>query len=166
MNQINNDRGNFKLSDPVHFLALGFGSGLLTPAPGTWGTLASVPLFLGLVVIAPVGSIAYFVVLLLSFLVGVYLCGKTASDVGVPDHSAIVWDEFVGFWITMALVIPSWPNIVLGFILFRLFDILKPWPIKVLDKSVHGGFGIMIDDVLAGVFAAGLLYLAQPYLSA
>jgi len=77
-----------------------------------------------------------------------------------------VWDEFVGFWITMAVVVPSWLNIVLGFALFRLFDILKPWPIKVLDKSVHGGFGIMIDDVLAGLFAATLLYLAQPYIGA
>ncbi len=156
---------NFRLSNPSHFLALGFGSGLLKPAPGTWGTLASIPVFLALIALAPTGSIAYFGAVLLSFVFGVIICGKTASDVGVHDHSAIVWDEFVGFWITMAIVAPSWSNIVLGFVLFRLFDILKPWPIKVLDKSVHGGFGIMIDDVLAGVFAAGLLYAAQPYIS-
>lgn len=155
---------NFQLRNPIHLLALGFGSGLLKPAPGTWGTLASVPLFLVLLNIAPTGSAAYFAFVAVSFLFGVYICGKTASDVGVHDHSAIVWDEFVGFWITMAIVAPNWLNIVLGFLLFRLFDILKPWPIKVLDKSVHGGFGIMIDDVLAGVFAGALLYFAQPYI--
>ena len=154
----------FELRNPVHLLALGFGSGLIKPAPGTWGTLASVPLFLLLISVAPAGSVAFFAVLLVSFGLGVYLCGKTANDVGVHDHGAIVWDEFVGFWITMAIVPSSWLNIVLGFILFRLFDILKPWPIKVLDKSVHGGFGIMIDDVLAGVFAATLLYFSQAYI--
>lgn len=155
---------NFQLRNPIHLLALGFGSGLLKPAPGTWGTLASVPLFLVLLNIAPTGSAAYFAFVAVSFLFGVYICGKTASDVGVHDHSAIVWDEFVGFWITMAIVAPNWLNIVLGFLLFRLFDILKPWPIKVLDKSVHGGFGIMIDDVLAGIFAGALLYFSQPYI--
>ncbi len=156
---------NFKLNNPIHLMALGFGSGLIRPAPGTWGTLMSVPLFLALVIFAPTGSAAYFGFLIISFLIGIYLCGKAARDVGVHDHSAIVWDEFVGFWITMALVAPNWINIILGFALFRLFDIAKPWPIKVLDKSVHGGFGIMIDDVLAGIFAALLLLLAQPYLS-
>ena len=75
-----------------------------------------------------------------------------------------MWDEIVGFLITMLVVPVTWQNIVLGFLLFRAFDIVKPWPIKLLDKHVHGGFGIMIDDVLAGVFAWALLYLAQPYL--
>ena len=160
-----NKSANFELTNPVHFLALGLGSGLLKPAPGTWGTLASVPIFLALVSLVPTGSITYLCLMLVSFLLGVYICGKAADDVGVHDHSAIVWDEFVGFWITMAAVAPTWPNVVVGFLLFRLFDILKPWPIKLLDKSVHGGFGIMIDDVLAGVFAALLLYFVQPYLS-
>jgi phosphatidylglycerophosphatase A len=154
----------FKLSNPVHFLALGFGSGLIKPAPGTWGTLVAIPLYLLIVSFIGSGSYAYFAVILVSFLIGIYLCGKTASDAGVHDHGAIVWDEIVGFLITMALLPVTWQNVVLGFILFRFFDIFKPWPIKWLDKHVHGGFGIMIDDVLAAVFAWGLLTLAQPYI--
>jgi len=156
---------HFKLTNPVHFLALGFGSGLLRPAPGTWGTLAAIPVYLGvLAVVSASSSIHYLLVIVLSFALGCYLCGKTASDAGVHDHSAIVWDEIVGFLVTMTLITPTWTNIALGFVLFRIFDILKPWPIKLLDKHVHGGFGIMIDDVLAGVFAWAVLYFAQPYL--
>ena len=82
----------------------------------------------------------------------------------MPDHGAIVWDEIVGYLLTMAFVTPNLVNIIIGFVLFRVFDIIKPWPIKLLDRSVHGGFGIMIDDVLAAVFAGGLLLIAQPYL--
>ncbi|MBL4671530.1 MAG: phosphatidylglycerophosphatase A [Arenicella sp.] len=155
----------FKLSNPVHFLALGFGSGLIKPAPGTWGTLAAVPLYLLIVSFVSTSSYAYFGIILFSFVIGIYLCGKTAADAGVHDHGSIVWDEIVGFFITMALLPVTWQNVVLGFILFRLFDIVKPWPIKLLDKHVHGGFGIMIDDVLAGVFAWVLLFFAQPYLA-
>lgn len=146
-------KAEFKLSNPVHFLALGFGSGLIKPAPGTWGTLSAIPLFLAISALISTSGVYYFLVLILTFLVGIYLCGKTATDVGVHDHGAIVWDEIVGFLITMTFFEPSLVNICLGFCLFRLFDIFKPWPIKLLDKHVHGGFGIMIDDVLAGVFA-------------
>ncbi|MFT6101461.1 MAG: phosphatidylglycerophosphatase A [Arenicella sp.] len=155
----------FKLSNPVHFLALGFGSGLIKPAPGTWGTLAAVPLFLLITSFVSTSSYAYLGIILVSFIIGIYLCGKTASDAGVHDHGSIVWDEIVGFFITVALLPVTWQNVVLGFVLFRLFDIFKPWPIKLLDKHVHGGFGIMIDDVLAGVFAWVLLFLAQPYIA-
>jgi len=155
----------FKLSNPVHFLALGFGSGLIKPAPGTWGTLAAIPLYLLLMQFISASSYIYFGLILVAFVVGIYLCGKTATDAGVHDHGSIVWDEIVGFLITMLLVPVTWQNIVLGFALFRVFDIVKPWPIKLLDKHVHGGFGIMIDDVLAGIFAWALLFLAQPYIS-
>jgi phosphatidylglycerophosphatase A len=140
---------------------LGFGSGLLAPAPGTWGTLAAIPVYLFLVLVWPSNAFVYFLLLVGGFALGVFVCGKAARDVGVHDHSAIVWDEIIGYLITMSVVSPSWQNIVLGFALFRVFDIVKPWPIKRLDKSVHGGFGIMIDDVLAGLFACGILYLAQ-----
>jgi len=156
---------DFKLSNPVHFLALGFGSGLIKPAPGTWGTLAAVPLYVLFSLVLSLSLTSYLLVLLVSFVLGVYLCGKTASDVGVHDHGAIVWDEFVGLWITMTLIPFSWLNLILGFLLFRLFDIVKPWPIKLLDKHVHGGFGIMIDDVLAGVFAWIVLFFSQAYLA-
>lgn len=159
----------FKLGNPVHFLALGFGSGLLKPAPGTWGTLAAIPIYLLVVCLLreqspTVNLAAYSTVVVLAFFLGVYLCGKTASDVGVHDHSAIVWDEIVGYLVTLWAVTPNLATLAVGFLLFRLFDILKPWPIRVLDKRVHHGFGIMIDDVLAGVFACVILHLLQPYL--
>ena len=155
---------NFKLTNPVHFLALGFGAGLLKPAPGTWGTLVAVPLYIGFMAINPSPTYGLIALSTLTFVVGIYLCAKTASDVGVHDHGAIVWDEIVGYFISLIALPPSLINIVLAFILFRVFDILKPWPIKVVDQKIHGGFGIMFDDVLAGVMACVVLHLLQPML--
>lgn len=136
--------------NPVHFLAFGLGSGAAPKAPGTFGTLAAVPLYL---LLEPLSATIYALVLLVTFLIGIYLCGKTSADMGVHDHGGIVWDEFVGYWITMFLAPAGWLWIVLGFILFRFFDIVKPWPIGWADKHVSGGLGIMLDDVLAGVMA-------------
>ncbi len=146
----------FTLSNPIQFLALGFGSGLAPKAPGTFGTLAAIPLYLLLTLLTP---LFYALAVLVMTLVGFYICGKAADDVGVHDHPAIVWDEFVGFFITMYMIPVTWQSIVLGFVLFRLFDILKPWPISFIDKKVAGGFGIMIDDVLAGAFALIIMQL-------
>jgi phosphatidylglycerophosphatase A len=98
--------------------------------------------------------LVYVVFLIITSLVGIYLCDKTSKDLGVHDHGGIVWDEFVGYWITMFLAPSGWVWIILGFIFFRIFDIWKPWPIKWVDKEVHGGVGIMLDDVLAGIMAA------------
>ncbi|MBR9912708.1 MAG: phosphatidylglycerophosphatase A [Gammaproteobacteria bacterium] len=142
---------------PVHFLAFGFGSGLSPKAPGTMGTLAAIPLYL---LLAQLSLPVYAALVLLSFVVGVYLCHKTAQDLDVHDHPGIVWDEFVGFWITMLAAPPGWLWLLLGFLLFRLFDVLKPWPISWCDRKVEGGFGIMIDDVLAGLMALLCLQLA------
>lgn len=153
------------LTNPIHCLAFGFGSGLAPKAPGTFGTLMAVPLYL-LLVQLPLW--AYVLVLVVSFFIGVYLCGKTADDLGVHDHPGIVWDEFVGFWLTMLAAPTGWLWLVIGFILFRLFDIWKPWPIRVLDEKMETGLGIMLDDVLAGVYALvilqGLVYLQGHYL--
>lgn len=140
--------------NPVHFLAFGCGAGTVEKAPGTFGTLAAIPVYL---LIQHLDHSVYFGILVVTFLVGIYLCGQTSKDLGVHDHSGIVWDEFVGYWITMWLAPTGWLYIILGFVLFRLFDIWKPWPISWIDKKVHGGFGIMLDDVLAGVFALGAL---------
>ena len=148
----------FKLTNPVHLLAVGFGSGLIKPAPGTWGTLAAIPPFVLIAQWVPTSSVGYFLILMTSFLIGIYLCGKTASDIGVHDHGSIVWDEFVGLWVALAWFPFDWQTVLLAFVLFRIFDIVKPWPIKLLDKHVHGGFGIMIDDIIAGVFAWIVLY--------
>lgn len=142
------------LLDPGHFLSLGFGSGLFPKAPGTMGTVAAIPVYY---VTQLWGWGAYCGFLLAFLVIGVGLCGRTARALAVHDHPGIVWDEIVGYMITM-LFVPATPALILlGFVLFRLFDIWKPWPISHLDKKVSGGLGIMLDDVLAGIFAAIIL---------
>ena len=140
--------------NPIHLLAFGFGSGAAPKAPGTWGTLAAVLIYWPL---TQLSSDHYLLMLLVTSLMGIYICGKTAIDLGVHDHSSIVWDEFVGFWITMFAAPAGWVWVVVGFTLFRFFDIIKPWPISWIDKKITGGFGIMLDDVIAGVMAAAVI---------
>ena len=145
------------LRNPLHLLSLGFGSGLAPVAPGTFGTLAAIPFYL---LIAQLALPYYLAIVVLGLAAGVYLCGYTSAALGVHDHGGIVWDEFVGFWITMIAVPVTWQWIVAGFVLFRIFDIVKPWPVKIADAKMKGGFGIMLDDVLAGLYALGCLHLA------
>lgn len=137
------------LKYPPAFLATGFGSGLCPFAPGTVGTLVSLLLF---VFIQNTGW-PLFTLIAAGFLIGIWVCERTSEKLGVHDHGGIVWDEFIGMWITLLWVPLSLTTIVIAFGLFRLFDIVKPWPIAYLDKRVHGGVGIMIDDVIAGIFA-------------
>lgn len=111
--------------NPVHFLAFGFGSGAAPFAPGTFGTLAAIPLYLLLVQLS---LNWYLVVLIVMFGIGIFLCERTARDLGVHDHGGIVWDEFVGYWITMVAAPAGWMWPIVGFVLFRFFDILKPFP--------------------------------------
>ena len=150
-------RSRVSLLNPVHFLALGFGSGLAPKMPGTFGTLAALPT---VVLLSYYSSFfVYLIVTILVSIVGIWICGKAAQDMGAHDDSSIVWDEIAGMLITMLAVPLSWQTVLAGFLLFRFFDILKPWPISYLDKHVHGGFGIMIDDVLAGLFAVGIMHI-------
>jgi len=144
------------LLHPVDLLALGFGSGLLPKAPGTAGTLVAVPVYL---LVQSLALPWYLAVTALLFVAGIPICGHAARRLGVPDHPGIVWDEIVGFLVTMILAPHGWPWIVTGFVLFRCFDVLKPWPIRWCDRQLHGGFGIMLDDLLAGLFAAAVLQL-------
>jgi phosphatidylglycerophosphatase A len=137
--------------NPVHILAFGFGSGTVPKAPGTAGTLLAMIIYLLLPAMTPV---IYGVFVLICLIIGIWICGKTAQDLGVHDHGGIVWDEFVGYWITMFMAPPGWIWAFIGFALFRLLDIAKPWPIKWADKELKGGTGIMLDDVLAGIMAA------------
>lgn len=139
---------------PVHFLAFGLGAGLMPVAPGTFGTLVALPLYYFL---QPLASGWYLLVVSLLFVVGIVLCAKTARDLQAPDHPGIVWDEIVGYLVTMFMAPTGWLWMFLGFLLFRLFDIWKPFPIRWLDRNVHGGLGIMLDDVAAGVAAALVL---------
>jgi len=136
---------------PSRFLAFGFGSGLAPKAPGTCGTLAAIPVYL-LLMNLPLTW--YLITVLILTAYGIWICGVTSRYFDVPDHPGIVWDEIVGFLITMIAAPSGFIWIVIGFLLFRLFDIWKPWPISLLDRHVHGGLGIMLDDVVAGLFAA------------
>ena len=138
------------LLNPIHLLSLGFGSGLSPKMPGTLGTLTGVGIYL---VLPTMDWKYYLVIIVIAFLTGIFLCGQTASTLKVHDHAGIVWDEMVGYLITMFMVPKSWLWILTGFILFRFFDILKPWPISLADKHVKGGLGIMLDDVIAAIFS-------------
>jgi phosphatidylglycerophosphatase A len=145
------------LRNPAQLLAFGFGSGLAPKAPGTAGTLAAIPLYL---LIAGWSPLQYTGFILLAVVLGIWVCGLASRQLGVHDHPGIVWDEFVGFWITMWAVPPDWHWIVAGFVVFRVYDIVKPWPVSVLDKKAGGGFGIMVDDMLAGAMACMTLHIA------
>ena len=142
-------------SSTVQFFAFGFGSGLAPVAPGTAGTLLAIPLYL---LFSDLPLALYTLLVVVAAAVGISLCGKASRQLQVHDHPGIVWDEFVGFWITMwAVPVNVW-TVVLGFALFRLLDIAKPWPISWCDRHISGGFGIMVDDILAGVFSCIALH--------
>lgn len=153
--------GDF-ITNPIHFLAFGAGSGLSPWAPGTLGTVVAIPLYL---LLSGMALFPYLVITLLLFMAGIWLCGESSRMLGVHDHSGIVWDEIVGYLVTMIAVPPKAAWIILGFFLFRLFDIWKPWPIRLLDEHVQGGFGIMVDDLVAGLFAAAVLHLLMRFSS-
>ena len=147
------------LKNPVHFLAIGFGSGLLKPAPGTWGTLAG--LMLSILLWNITQSNLFFIFLtVISFIFGCYLCQKTSNDLGVHDDGRIVWDEIVAIFLMFAFLPEyNWFTYILTFISFRIFDILKPYPIRYFDEKLESGLGIMVDDILAAIFALTSLYI-------
>lgn len=143
--------------NPVHLLAFGFGTGLSPVAPGTVGSLVGVLFY---ILLASMPALYYWTITAALLLAGVWICGRSSALLGVPDHGGIVWDEIVGYLITMgpiglvaARLQTEWLTIMAGFVLFRIFDIVKPWPIGWVDRRIHGGAGIMLDDVIAGVYA-------------
>lgn len=154
-------RKRVSLLNPIHFLGLGFGSGLIPLMPGTMGSLAAIPLLL---LLSITSNTVFLIVALVSVFIGIVICDKTAKALGVHDHGSIVWDEIAGMLITFLFIPLTAMNIILGFILFRIFDIWKPWPIGFIDKHVHGGFGIMLDDVVAALMACGCLHLINIYM--
>lgn len=143
-------------SHPALLLGFGFGSGLIKPGPGTWGTLLGTLLFIPLLMWSESVAWSLFA---LSVLFGSWICGRAAELVGVHDHGGIVWDEFAGIWLVL-LCLPEQSPVMwlLAFVAFRIFDIFKPWPINWVDSKVHGGTGIMLDDLLAGVMAIGIIW--------
>jgi len=146
----------FVVSHPAHFLAFGFGVGVVPFAPGTLGTLLGFPLYYGLAAILPDPALLASIVL--SFVAGIWLCEVTGRNLGVHDHGGMVWDEIAAFMLVLFFIPaqPLWQ--AFAFLLFRVFDILKPPPIRQLDRGIHNGFGVMLDDLVAAFYA--LLCLA------
>lgn len=140
--------------NPIYFLAFGFGSGALPYAPGTWGTIAAIPIYL---LLQNLAVIPYIIIVLLASLVGIWLCDVTEKATGIHDDSRIVWDEICGYLLTMLAAPKGWMWIIIGFVLFRIFDIWKPWPIRWVDKHAPGGLGVMVDDLLAAIYALMLI---------
>jgi phosphatidylglycerophosphatase A len=142
------------LRDPVHLLAFGLGTGLSPVAPGTVGTVLGVVLAWA---VQPLSFEVQLVIAIALIVSGVWICGESARRVGVHDHSGIVWDEIAAMYLILIAVPVSAVGWALAFALFRLFDIWKPWPIRDLDHRLHGGLGIMLDDLVAALYAALLL---------
>jgi len=145
-------------TNPFHFLAFGFGSGLMPVMPGTAGTVVAIPIYL---MMQPLSLSSYLTVLTFMTLIGFWVCGKTSRDIGLHDYPGIVWDEIVGYLFTMIAAPSGWLWIFLGFAFFRLFDIWKPWPISWVNKHVKGGTGVVLDDILAAVPAWICLQIAS-----
>lgn len=152
----------FLRSHPAHFLAFGFGAGLAPRAPGTWGTLVGLALYWPLAQLPP---LVYWLLLTILLLFGVAICGKTGAALGVHDHGGIVWDEIVAILMVLPFAPSAWWGYGLAFVLFRLFDIWKPFPIGWLDARVPGGLGVMLDDVLAAGYAILSLLGVSAWLS-
>lgn len=142
-------------TNPIHFMACGFGVGLIPIMPGTFGTLLGV-LFYLIFVQFSLGLYLFLVILM--NIAGIYLCGRINRDLKTKDHPAAVWDEIAAFPIVMFAIPLTWYYLLIGFVLFRFFDILKPFPISYLDRHVHGGFGVMLDDIVAALFSWVILF--------
>ena len=147
------------LSHPAHFFSLGFGSGLMPSGPGTAGTLVAFPLYWYL---APrLNDYNFILLLVAAFVIGVWICDKTGRALGVEDHGGIVWDEIVAFLLVLFFTPDGIAWQILAFVLFRFFDIVKPQPIRHFDRNLHGGLGVMFDDILAAAYALLCLALVK-----
>lgn len=146
--------------DPKLFLAFGFGLGLVKVMPGTVGTFAALPIYW---LLAPFPDWVYWLGVALSVIFGISLCGYASARLGDHDSGHIVWDEVIGMLLTWGFSAGSGRELVAGFILFRLLDILKPWPIRWFDRKITGGLGIVLDDAVAGLLAGACLYLGRYY---
>ena len=144
--------------NPLYFIGFGLGSGAMPFAPGTWGTLMAVPFYLCLQHLPFLFYIRFVIVFCIASSI---LCDYLSRDMKVHDHPGMCIDEFAGFFVTMIAAPSGWSWIVLGFLLFRLFDIWKPWPIAWLDQHIHGGFGMVLDDIAAGIFSLIIMQLTE-----
>ena len=153
----------FLLKHPAHLVAFGFGTGLAPKAPGTVGTVLGLPLYWA-IELAATDTPNQLALLVATFLIGIWACARTGRALGVPDHGGIVWDEIVAFALVLAFTPAGWIWTLAAFVLFRLFDIVKPWPIRQFDARLKNGFGVMFDDLLAAGYTlaviGGLSWLA------
>jgi phosphatidylglycerophosphatase A len=148
-------------ANPVHLLACGFGAGLVPKGPGTAGTLVAIPIYIVMMRLDPW---TYLAVTAVMFVAGIFICGYTARRLQVDDPGMVVWDEIVGYLISMAWVPFGGTWMAAGFLLFRLLDIWKPWPIRYFDRNIKGGFGIMLDDLVAAIPVCAVLGIAAHFL--
>lgn len=146
----------FLLAHPAHLVAFGFGSGLAPKAPGTVGTLLGIPLYWAIVAAAP-DLPNQIILVIAAFLFGIWACARTGRALGVADHGGIVWDEIVAFALVLLFTPAGFAWMATAFVLFRAFDIVKPWPIRLADRRLKNGFGVMFDDLLAALYAIAVL---------
>jgi phosphatidylglycerophosphatase A len=149
----------FTLAHPAHFIALGFGTGLAPIAPGTAGTVLAFPIFALLSAWVP--PLSLFGLILIFFGVGIWACERTGRDLGIADHSSMNWDEVVAMLLVLLLTPAGWAWQALAFFAFRVFDVLKPQPIRHFDRSLKGGFGVMFDDILAAFYTLLLMAVVK-----
>ena len=142
------------------FLAFGFGSGLSRYAPGTIGTLAAIPFA---VLLKGLPAVGFWLILAGLFIAGIWICDVSSKRIGQHDPGGIVWDEMVAYWLTVAFIPVTWQWWVLAFVLFRFFDIVKPWPIRLAEKKFGGGLGIMLDDIIAAAFAMAIMFVLSRF---
>jgi phosphatidylglycerophosphatase A len=149
----------FMLQHPAHLLAMGFGAGLAPKAPGTWGTLAALPFYV--VFLWAGGAATVLAAAIVFFALGIWAAELTGRAMGVSDHGSIVIDEIAAFLLVLAFTPASLAWLTVAFVLFRVFDIAKPWPISLADRTLKGGFGVMFDDLLAAIFSLASLWFLR-----
>ena len=152
----------FLFKHPAHLIAFGFGAGLMPRAPGTWGTLVAIPFYLAALQLG--GTSAVLACSLILFGVGIWAASVTGRALGVADHGGIVIDEIAAFVLVLTFTPAGLTWLVLAFVLFRIFDIVKPWPISYFDRTLKGGFGVMFDDFLAAICAIAILLSLRTFL--
>ena len=152
----------FLLKHPAHLIAFGFGAGLMPKAPGTWGTLVAIPFYF--LALRLGGTSAVLTCAFVFFVLGIWASAVAGKALGVADHGGIVIDEIAAFVLVLAFTPQGLLWLVVAFVLFRIFDITKPWPIRYFDRTLKGGFGVMFDDLLAAIAAIAILLLLRTFL--
>ena len=141
---------------PLYFIAFGFGVGIIPFAPGTFGTLFAVFLYS---LLPTLSFSSHLIITVIITMLSIFICDKVSREIELHDHPGMCLDEFPGFFVSMLFAPAGWVGLISAFLLFRFFDIIKPWPINWIDKNVHGGFGMVLDDVLAGVYVSVIFLL-------